>query len=458
MAQSISDGFKSLPRELFGIIVGHLNKTDFKSLRQVSKTFADAFEPSLFGPELTIRLDKLASHCRHRPTSVLRNIETLFVQTIEYEDIDEKTYKVRQNFDRYHWANFHICPFVTQCDRCNGHYRYQSYQTYKRLRDHHLATLVDHACLDYLRLMMHSMTNLKRLTLTDGNYHAISNPHAACTILECTNQFSHHALSAVAPFSGLHGLGSKHFRLLMRILWESERTVQELAVTSKHEDVGLDYIALIMTPPRLQHTAYVLSSLKKFHVDLYADEFMSVYKDPQKGSIAQTLSYAKNLESLTVRIVAIWRTAGFIDLELVLGGCTFPKLQSCSLESFKSTTSSLLKSTGGSRSLTQLSLAKFELTSGTWERVAGKLKKGIQLLRDVQLQELYESGSLPSEDPKQGNGLQQFFNGSGNNPFRDVDSIYRKPVLQKPEARYPGGRYTQMKKDSGMSYTIGIKG
>jgi len=161
-----------------------------------------------------------------------------------------------------------------------------------------------------------------------------------------------------------------------------------------------------------------------------------------RGDVAKALSTAHNLETLWLHAcrpnwngngpdLSLRQSRGslFTPLDLFLGGCQLPRLQSLILQSFEATVPDLLALLQGSPHLQSLALSAFSLTRGSWEGFVEQARGTLKLKRII-LHYLHGFGyAVPWNNylvwhtPM----VDDFFFGSGENPFtRDAVIQHKK--------------------------------
>lgn len=228
----------------------------------------------------------------------------------------------------------------------------QGFDIYCELAEDHLETLKEDTCPAHLSNLLGSMTNLRKVVLT-GDQRARND----CTV----------------PRAGVYDLGCDYLQMLMKALSTAKTPVEELVVYGGEEARALNYTALNMPSTHIQYTMNVFSRLTRLELEIFADSHMEL--DTLDGStedsspIARVLSYANNLEHLTLTTEAGYCDDGLGDFKTVMLGCVLPKLKSVVIGPWNIEINDLLNFLRGSPGLNQLCLSDNEYKIGSLDDV-----------------------------------------------------------------------------------------
>ncbi|KAL8752993.1 MAG: hypothetical protein Q9199_005360 [Rusavskia elegans] len=378
MADLNRDRLTGLASELRRTIAEYSTKDDLINLRVVSKSWNEVAKPILFS-ELTFRIHTTPAEWAARVKFDMGVfVKTFYVTTIEFEDLDYSEYEERI-------CGEDGCP-VDETQRLQ-----QGFATYEKLRRGHEEMMAERHGLDYLTVLLDSMTNLQKVKLT-GDFRAVYQRHlrilSDCESPSSTSTFTDHASLTVELRSGLADLGKTHLHILLSALAVAKSSFSELQVQGLRENDELRYKAWDI--PATHDNLAVFSRLTKldlvFDGDIYDD-----LEDPTNTTtdaeyiscVARTLSYATNLLHLTLELDnSDWRDCD--DVGVVLHGCRLPKLLTCELGYNAASYETLANFIDGSPNLSRLTIWDRESANRTLDCIRdGLRKKKPQLTLDI---------------------------------------------------------------------------
>ncbi|KAL8768826.1 MAG: hypothetical protein Q9209_005007 [Squamulea sp. 1 TL-2023] len=361
MAKMERDLLSGLPPELRRLIGELTKREDLKSLRTVSKSWNDVATPILFS-QFSFRLHMTETEWAQRPKFVSGSlVTTLYVTTIEYEDLNWHEYNNNLDYDH---------PLGENPVGDRRHVK-QAFATYRKLRKNHRKALEQRHCLAYLTSLLSLMANLRKVVLTGDNNavhknHPFAKEYDHCSLPDCDYPSSQeylgeHAALAVPPRSGLIDLGKTHVQILLLALATTKSPVTELTVQSADDYIELLYTALDL--PATPHNLDVLSKLTKLELTFcvpYSHTDLDVFRTingKDVSCVAYTLSYATNLRRLRLSLENTGECDDeFINLDLVSRGCNLPKLTTCILDSWQTSYETVSNFVRGSPKLAHLHL------------------------------------------------------------------------------------------------------
>ncbi|KAL8845368.1 MAG: hypothetical protein Q9176_000004 [Flavoplaca citrina] len=394
-----------LPPELFRHVLSHTAVRDLLAFRLVSRECSDYANEYCFFRVIT-RTDKTAEQLRVCPTAFLsKHAKELRISVVEWLD--------GQNGPACHYDERNDSDsefFHDQVARQQAELRYQSLG------------------VGYLSILR-SLSGLRRILFANGRFNPHITPIPQCGRATCTYQ-----LPVRKPFATHHET-DRHFNMLIKELARRDIEIKELIVIDEPDSRFVLHHASFGLGQPLPEAQIVFSSLTKLHLDLDTTIYsMFAYRhpnDPFKTSINQTLTHARSLKHLSIRVVVRGvPDADQQNITAVFHTCVFPELKTCILSGFKGDNTLLRKFLAGCPNLEELCIDWWSLFHvDSWEEVADGLKDFVSL-KYVQLTRIF--GTLGNEGDvadtlddvygtdgytnRYGN-IQDFFLRNGVNPF-----------------------------------------
>ena len=353
-----------LPPELFRHVLSHIAVCDLLAFRLASRECRDHANEYCFFRVIT-RTDKTAEQFRQCPTALLsQHAKELRISVVEWLD----------------GQNGPACHYVERNDSDSEFFHDQVARQQAELRYQSLG-------VGYLSILR-SLSGLRRILFANGRFNPHITPIPQCGRASCTYQLP------VRKAFATHHETDLHFNLLIKELARLDITIKELIVIDEHDSRFVLHHASFGLEQPLPQAQIVFNSLTKLHLDLDTTIISTfAYRhpnDPFRTSINQTLTHAKKLKNLSIRVVV--RDVPDADqqnITTVFHTCLFPKLKTCILSGFKGDNTLLRQFFAGCPNLEELCIDWWSLFHvDSWEEVADGLK-GFLSLKYVQLTRLF---------------------------------------------------------------------
>lgn len=313
-----------LPNELLSNIISTLSEEDLKVIRLTSKHMAGLVTPLLFNQITLAANDRDLENARMIHQNFASLIRTIVVSPVNFylhaELIKRKEYKrmVKSYFSRRRMD----CPTQDIIE--------ESYKTYLRLveeaseiiREGEIYLLLHHilATAHNVRQIVFGVTGLRGRVFTSDQ---IPLPKG-----------TEDAIFGWGLEEDLVYRGKVPFQKLLLTISATKCKIQELIVTS---DVWLPASTLSLTSRQQRHADYILPFLNRLDLNFCPDEGDAPLVN---AKTCRFLAGAINLEALSIALGDFPNrdkkdTIGHRKFEIILSGCSYPKLKTFSLSSLR---------------------------------------------------------------------------------------------------------------------------
>lgn len=420
-----------LPQELLSMMCGFLSKRVLKQVRQVSKAWERAAVPYLFD-EIFMSLNM--ADLRIAKLVILQfkqYIRTLVFSSVYYLDADWESFvdafKEENGFYGESSDEEPDEEFFTDVD---DHFNY-AFKLYKTARKNQRESLRTGLPSAYLSFALTSSPTIQKIVLTDSSSSRSMSRESIqafeprrsknCPEMGCVLEDTEHFPSEVRQSGFSRHSSANPWRLILQALSVTNSSVRDLSMVPEDRESPMNTSAFSMSPGELSQAKLCFQSLTKIHLSCAWDNARFSPRHIHQN-VAKLLRCAVNLEYLALVAYEERDPATFDNcpLQVVLGGCTFPKLKSLILAFFEFTEAELLTLLTPSRNLKQLTIDCSILKEGSWARVVDWARASFPNLKNVQLNQLYGGFEDPWADTEYmdvyGN-VRDFFSAQGANPF-----------------------------------------
>ena len=433
-----------LPPELFRMVGRLFTKAELKDVRLTCKAFDRAVVPLLFDEIFlsTNRADFDIAHLiiRHFSPYVRTLVfSSVYYPVMSWTKFNSKTRLQRAERGRYKYGNMHVQQ---------EHLRY-GYRNYCQLQREQKVDVELGVCLAHLCRALKSLPILQKLVLTDGRSPMGDQMRGRghwkiqelCPVPGCALSDDGHLEFQLLPESGFSSIITNPWDLAMLAMWTTGFTFKDIAIEPYQYAHGpqIDILNPVTDADSMFEFPYdscqYFVNLAKFRLRVDCSQLSSNF---QWEDAMEVLSAATNLKSLYLENMDRGPSLDSSSTKLgtLVEYCKFPKLRSLILTGLDSTTDQLLQLFQASPQLTQLTLHKHTLTSGTWEIVADSIY-GLSSLHSVELDQLFggwPENSKTSLDSHFGcyydyfGCVEAFLFDGGQNPFsvKALDDWRRK--------------------------------
>ncbi|KAL8670800.1 MAG: hypothetical protein Q9168_004680 [Polycauliona sp. 1 TL-2023] len=357
------------------MIVELVTRDDLKNLRRISTQWNDYVSPILFR-ELNYRMHTTAAEWAGRiKFEKGPMVETLCVTTNELEYLAWSDMLDLGSMSSHSFSN-------TPTDlRQSSH----AYEVQRRL-------------LAQLSSLLSGMTQLRKIELTgDKDSHALRRQyvHRRSGDLPSMIQYNYASLRPnyrpnpayiIPPETTLVDLGYLHYTTLVTALGAAKSPASELQI-KRLSPQGLMYEAFRVAPTP-DNLAF-FSRLTKLRISMEDNgwAYFDLIKDWDGiYSVAETLSYAKNLHHLTFELLGR-DTWSHQYLQLILRGCQFPELVTCELVYDRASYQTVADFVRNCPKLTHLTIVDRKAPAAVVNTLRDNLPMDFPLLKDIKFNE-----------------------------------------------------------------------
>lgn len=394
----------------------HLPKPDLKSARLVCKAWAVQASPFLF--------NNVFITARHADLQVAQSVASSFGQYVETLTYSWEHFRQWSTPNEYLEHVNRMCPerpidIITKPACFDAHIR-QSWDTYDTLGKEKEDIGTEEQQILHLVRAFKNMPRIFRIkvtcswrqrgqcwcvqALTDARQRE-KNPWKrewVCPHGDCNFLAYHRGRCVRSQAPSSHNRPLEQWKVLMNALHKAGKSVREILIENPEErDSDLPPEVFIPSFGLIDMMKNVFSSLTKLQLSLTLEKLPPHFGHAVPDiRLRQTLKSAVNLTSLHVSLLdESWRDVEVEYEEPLLTmfvGCSFPKLDSLSLNGCGSTETQILLFLKQSPDLRELSLRRYALTDGFWRPVVQELRDNskIQILHLSELQGDMENGDL----------------------------------------------------------------
>lgn len=425
------------PPEVLDIVCSFVSKELLESVRQGNKALEQAASKYLFD---TIFMSFNMAELRIAQQVIIKfkqNIRTLIFSSRYYSDVE------LGDFDYgFKW----VWPYVEEY-AAHAEYAYEQSILFLKSQED---VIRDGALSAYLSFALSNIPNLQKIVLTDltstrsmssktmrefGSEISSQCPVSLCRITTCEGHFDLNDEPVVVEPGFERNDIFNPLRTILLALSTTKTTVGELTMETcddtGHGELPCDTTALEISLPDLIRAKLCFKALTKLRLGLdICPEGASNPIDKAyyvQHNTPQLLRAAVNLQYFTLEIYksSDWTKFGSDDddtlFKALLGECELPKLKSFILANAWSTENELIRFLERSPQLEQLTIHCHLLIKGSCPRIADAIKMILPALKSIELQDIEVSDTYTDVGYRYSNikrdDVEQFFFGSGDNPF-----------------------------------------